>query len=387
MNIGGAALSAYGGAGGTFGGAIGEGASGFLSNINPSDISGIGSAMMGASSGSLAGANVVGGQYGGFDMAAMGGLGIGQYMQQQQGGMNLNQYLNSRRDDGQGAANAATDATLNQMGQSQLLQAQQLQGQRAGSGQPSGQPLGGIPGALQAQQGQSNNAFTSPIYAPQSGPRFENGGQLSQEQYDGFIGNLSQEQTEGSYPVYQDGGQLLGYLPELSFGSWLGDNAGKILKSVGGVISVIPPIGTIVGPILIGAGYATDAIVGAVRKNRAEDELVEAQGREEASAQKRETASALAAQFDPQENIDYGATFETYQFGGGLMDQGQGNAMNPMIVDYSNGQSHNGPQGGIPVDAKGNPVGTSKQSAVGLTEIGEVAWNGYIFSDNDDLTA
>jgi len=392
MNVGGAALSAYGGAGGDFGGALGS--------ISSADISGLGSSLMGASSGSLAGANVVGGQYGGFDMAAMGGLGIGQYMQQQQGGRF------GQSDGGQAAANAATDATLNQMGQSQLAQAQQLQSQRAGSGQPSGQPLGGIPGALQAQQGQPNNAFSSPIYAPQSGPRaLQDGGELggrelprhqegsvepitmTQENYDGLIGDLSQEQQEGFVPVYQDGGQLMGYLPEHSFGSWLGDNAGKILKTAGGIISVIPPIGTVVGPILIGAGYATDAIVGAVRKNRAEDELVEAQSREEAAAQKRESSAALAAQFDPAENIDYGATFETYQFGGGLMDQGQGNAMNPMIVDYNNGQSHSGPQGGIPVDAKGNPVGISKQSAVGLTEMGEVAWNGYIFSDNDDLTA
>jgi hypothetical protein len=383
--------------------------------------------MMGASAPGLIGSNIIGqptaGDYA-INSGAMGGLAFGQY-QQQQGAPNLNQWLSARRDDGQGAANAATDATLNQMGQNQLLQAQ-----RAGSGQP----MAGIPGALQGQQGQPNNAFTSPVYAPQYGPRaqqppqlqeggqlpndyfdlstkektafgkaaegmghtltqhaahtFEDGGQLSQEQYDGFVGDLSQEQQEGSYPVYQDGGQLLGYLPQHSFGSWLGDNAGKILKGVGGVISVIPPIGTIVGPILIGAGYATDAIVGAVRKNRAEDELVEAQGREEAAAQKRETSQALAAQFDPEQNIDYGATFETYQYGGGLMNQqqGVGSVMNPMIINYRNGQSHKGPQSGIPVDEKGNPVATSRQSAVGLTERGEVAWNGYIFSDNDDLT-
>ncbi|KKM84367.1 hypothetical protein LCGC14_1299870, partial [marine sediment metagenome] len=47
-----------------------------------------------------------------------------------------------------------------------------------------------------------------------------------------------------------------GELPELGFGSWLGDNAGKILKMAGSVVSAIPLVGQIAGPVLIGAGAA-----------------------------------------------------------------------------------------------------------------------------------
>lgn len=71
-----------------------------------------------------------------------------------------------------------------------------------------------------------------------------------------------------------------------------------------------------------------------------------------------------------------GYTFENGgQIGQGLMEQ-------PQITEYSNGQTHDESAiGGIPVDARGNPATTSKQSAVGLTEKGEVTWNGYVFSD------
>lgn len=372
MNVGGAALSAYGGAGGTFGGAIGEGASGILSNINPSDVAGLGSAMMGASSGQLAGANVVGGGYGGYDMTAMGGLATGQYMQRQNPNMTLSNYLQQKQQSQQQAQFDPTQtqahAQIMQMGQNQMA------GQRPLPYAEGGQ-LAREPQRLADPEKTELNIST-------------------QEDYDMIFGGLVDEPQEGYVPIYQDGGDLLGYLPEHGFGSWLGDNAGKILKGVGGVVSVIPGFGQIAGPILIGAGYATDAIVGHVRKKRAETELEEAQTREEAAAQKRATTSALAAQFDPTKNIDYGATFETYAMGGGLMLQGgqtqqapeqaqkfPSESQTPVIVDYANGQTHEGPQGGIPVDAKGNPSTTSKQSAVGLTERGEVTWNGYVFSD------
>ena len=55
------------------------------------------------------------------------------------------------------------------------------------------------------------------------------------------------------------------------------------------------------------------------------------------------------------------------------------------IINYS-GQTHEGPNNGIPVDAQGNPSIVSKQKPVALTEDKEVTWltpNGdsYVFSD------
>ena len=181
---------------------------------------------------------------------------------------------------------------------------------------------------------------------------------------------------------FQYGGNLMG-LPEYGFGSWLGDNAGGILKGVGGIVSVIPGFGQIAGPALIGAGAATDAIVGKVREKRAGEELETAEQRETAEAERKakseERVQRLAAQFDPSKNIDYGATF---QLGGDLMQGGQGSVQNPMITGYDgNSNSHQQGIGGVPVDSRGNPSTVSKSSAVGMTEAGEVTWNGYVFSD------
>lgn len=56
------------------------------------------------------------------------------------------------------------------------------------------------------------------------------------------------------------------------------------------------------------------------------------------------------------------------------------------IINY-NGQSHNGPDGGIPIDDNGNPSIQSGNQPTGLTEDKEVAWklpdgNTFIFSDS-----
>lgn len=56
------------------------------------------------------------------------------------------------------------------------------------------------------------------------------------------------------------------------------------------------------------------------------------------------------------------------------------------IINY-NGQSHNGPDGGIPIDDNGNPAIQSGNQPTGLTEDKEVAWklpdgNTFIFSDS-----
>ena len=54
---------------------------------------------------------------------------------------------------------------------------------------------------------------------------------------------------------------------------------------------------------------------------------------------------------------------------------------NPSIFNYKTGQSHQGPDNGIPVDSNGVPSSMSKNQAVALTEKGEVTWEGYVFSD------
>jgi len=54
----------------------------------------------------------------------------------------------------------------------------------------------------------------------------------------------------------------------------------------------------------------------------------------------------------------------------------------PIINDYQDGQLHSGPNGGIPVDENGTPIVMNKTRPVGLTENGEITYNGYVFSDS-----
>lgn len=168
-------------------------------------------------------------------------------------------------------------------------------------------------------------------------------------------------------------------LPELGFGSWLKDNASGLLKGAGALASAIPIIGSIAGPVLKGIG----GVVGSVQANKvaqgqadadqlALDEQVAAQEEQQALADRQTRASNIV----DQGQASYGATFEN---GGPI---GQGFTGQPQITEYTNGQKHGeSAVGGIPVDARGNPATTSRQSAVGLTEKGEVTWNGYVFSD------
>jgi hypothetical protein len=170
------------------------------------------------------------------------------------------------------------------------------------------------------------------------------------------------------------------YLPEFGFGSWLKDNAAGLLSGTGAIASAIPGIGTIAGPIMSLAG----SIVGGAQAGKAAQADADAQQLllDEQVAAQKEQQSIMDRQIRTgnivdQKQINYGATFENGgQIGEGMMNQ------QPQIIDYSNGEKHGeSAVGGIPVDARGNPVTTSRQSAVGLTEKGEVTWNGYVFSD------
>ena len=188
------------------------------------------------------------------------------------------------------------------------------------------------------------------------------------EDWMGDLGGFNVPTPEQLPPRNQYGGYI--GLPEYSFGSWLGDNAGGILKGAGAVAMAIPAIGPVVGGVMMGAGAATDAIVGKVREGKAE------------------AAQGLRGQMDVR-NAAYRGRIEgnrpaygsTFQDGGALMGQLGGN-QNPVINEYNGGSNtHQQGVGGVPVDAKGNPSAVSRQSAVGLTEKGEVTWNGYVFSD------
>ena len=163
------------------------------------------------------------------------------------------------------------------------------------------------------------------------------------------------------------------YLPEFGFGSWLADFAPKLA-------SAIPIVGQIAGPVL----QAGMSIIGGIKANKAAQADADAQQLlfdEQAAGQKKQQGimdrQTRAGNIVDQDQISYGATFEDGGIlGNDLMGQ------NPQIVDYSNGEKHGeSAVGGIPVDARGNPATTSKSSAVGLTEKGEITWNGYIFSD------
>lgn len=69
--------------------------------------------------------------------------------------------------------------------------------------------------------------------------------------------------------------------------------------------------------------------------------------------------------------------------GGNLNKQDNGNGL-PVVNNYM-GQSHNGPNQGIPVDAQGNPSVKTGNKPVALTENGEVNFQGYIFSDELEI--
>ena len=193
-------------------------------------------------------------------------------------------------------------------------------------------------------------------------------------------------------PQYAYGGELL---PEYGFGSWLKNNAGGILKGAGNIAKPLwPPIGTIVGGVLDIAGAAVDGVKANKQAQSEADlqaqELAQEQKRlnEEADAQKQanyraDLGNRRSSFLQANEAITYGGVAALGGDMNGMLDTSVGN---PMINEYSNkAYKHGEGPNGVPVDNKGNPSATSKQSAVGLTEGGEVTWNGYVFSDQIDF--
>jgi len=175
---------------------------------------------------------------------------------------------------------------------------------------------------------------------------------------------------------YADRGlEEAGLLPEYGFGSWLKDNGAGLLKGAGSLVSMIPGIGTIAGPILSTAGSVIGKVQGDNAAVTAEQAALDEQAAASAEEQRVADLGTRRTNIVDQKQVNYGGTFENGgQIGQGLMGQ-------PQITSYDNGNTHEEGVGGIPVDARGNPSTTSKQSAVGMTEKGEITWNGYVFSD------
>lgn len=172
---------------------------------------------------------------------------------------------------------------------------------------------------------------------------------------------------------YELGGYML---PEYGFGSWLKGLAPGILKGTKFLSGLVPGLSAIAGPVLDLAGAA----IGGIKQNKADKAMVAEQQAEidakikadEKLQFQQEIATRNSNLFGGQQDINYGATFA---YGGDLL-------MNPQIVDYSGkADKHSEGIGGIPVDGKGNPAKTSRMSAVGMTEGGEITWSGYVFSN------
>lgn len=182
--------------------------------------------------------------------------------------------------------------------------------------------------------------------------------------------NLKSLKKEGYIPEYEYGGYMM--LPEYGFGSWLKENVAGFLKGSKLLTGVIPGIGSIVGPVLDIAG----AVV-ANKSNKAEAARQQKIIDEKKAADEKERMfmeNSILSQnlFRNSKDINYGETFE---YGGEL-------TTDPQIVEYSKkADLHSEGIGGVPVDKSGNPVVVSKAPVVGLTEGGEVTWNGYVFSN------
>ena len=202
---------------------------------------------------------------------------------------------------------------------------------------------------------------------------------------------LTSEQTREKFfvgppeaPNFEDGGYIYGsgLLPQYGFGSWLKENGAGLLKGASSLVSLIPGIGQIAGPLLNVAGSA----IGAVQQNNADQELADQQqaGLDEQAAVQEELQRTSDLNTQNQNVRNRASNFATYGSSVVLENGGQigdGITGQPQIVEYEDGNTHQEGIGGIPVDTKGNPSIMSNQSAVGLTEKGEVTWNSYVFSD------
>ena len=156
-------------------------------------------------------------------------------------------------------------------------------------------------------------------------------------------------------------------LDQKGFGGWLKDHSKGVmggLTAATGAALTATAVGAGVGvPMMVsGAGQ----IAGDVAQSNQKNEM-EAQSEE-----------ALAAQ-EAQQKEAYFAQKEQEMLGNPQVPQMANGGFVP-TNEYI-GQSHKGPNGGIPVDAQGNPSITTGNQPVALTEDGETSYDNFIFSD------
>lgn len=184
-----------------------------------------------------------------------------------------------------------------------------------------------------------------------------------------YQNTLSPEETAQKWQV---GPQQL---PQYGLGDFINKNPQSAvggLKTALGIGAMFVPGMQATGMSMIGGGIGQ--MLGGNNQVNAEDlrleseqELLDAQELDAYKANKNQQLQGIA-----NKNSNY-----KLEYGG--------------PIPYS-GQSHSGPQQGIPVDSQGNPVAVTKQKPVALTEGGEVAWRTedgtpYVFSAKSGAAA
>jgi lysozyme len=150
-------------------------------------------------------------------------------------------------------------------------------------------------------------------------------------------------------------------LPQMGWGGALsGMGAGAATGAAVG--SVIPIWGTAVGAV---AGAIGGGIAGHFKEEKA-DELQTLQRNQMSMATNQRNFNNM----NKNNQLGYFRTPTMMAFGG----------QNPVVQEYS-GQTHEGPNQGIPIDGMSNPSQITGGKATSIVEDGEVSWNNYVFSN------
>jgi len=155
------------------------------------------------------------------------------------------------------------------------------------------------------------------------------------------------------------------YIKELGWGG--------TLSGAGTGAAAGASVGSIFGPIGTGVGGAFGAVVGGIAGHFKEEAT------EKTLAKKKEMVMNQVADqnfWNSQDGVQGGVWHQRM-----FADGGQMPGMMPDMVQEYKGQTHQGPNGGIPVDKKGNPSVTGDRGPIAKVENGEVSWNGYVFSN------
>lgn len=161
-------------------------------------------------------------------------------------------------------------------------------------------------------------------------------------------------------------------LEQMGLGSWLKDNVGNIAMGIGGAAAMFVPGGQAAGiGMLAGAAGGFAETAGQKEQMGLQEQQIKEQnalGTANTNLQNKLNQNPL---------VNY---VPTRRRGGKLPKMAMGGTIN-----YE-GQLHEGPNGGVPVDAQGNP---NAQNPVALVEKGEVKYDtgegDYIFSDQLEL--